>query len=114
MGEPHSAFYGRHSMTRRLFLNLLCHRGISGYMARKSGRGRAAVFLALGQGSFRRKTPMEFDEYSKAFYPPSYQYFQELVVWLLQLLEFAKVVNPAGRCCALLEDLLSFSYVAEL
>ncbi|KAH0898837.1 hypothetical protein HID58_048405, partial [Brassica napus] len=26
MGEPHSAFYGRHSMTRRLFLNLLCHR----------------------------------------------------------------------------------------
>ncbi|KAF2561960.1 hypothetical protein F2Q70_00017521 [Brassica cretica] len=35
--------------------------------------GRAAVFLALGQGSFRGTTPMEFDEYSKAFYPPRYQ-----------------------------------------
>ncbi|WZZ89030.1 hypothetical protein YC2023_117609 [Brassica napus] len=33
--------------------------------------GRAAVFPALGQGSFRGTTPMEFDEYSKAFYPLS-------------------------------------------
>ncbi|WZZ35191.1 hypothetical protein YC2023_018592 [Brassica napus] len=116
LGEPLSALSGRHSMTRRLFLNLLCHGGISGYMARKSGsnRGRAAVFPALGQGSFRRTTPVEFDKYSKALYPPRYQYFQELLFWILQLLEFVKVVNPAGRCCALLEDLSSFSYVAEL
>ncbi|KAF3560488.1 hypothetical protein F2Q69_00012884 [Brassica cretica] len=76
--------------------------------------GRAAVFPALGQGSFRRTTPVEFDKYSKALYPPRYQYFQELLFWILQLLEFVKVVNPAGRCCALLEDLSSFSYVAEL
>ncbi|KAH0903442.1 LOW QUALITY PROTEIN: hypothetical protein HID58_042945 [Brassica napus] len=60
--------------------------------------GGAAVFLALGQGSFHGTTP----------------YFQELLFWLLQLLEFVKVVNPAERCCALLEDLLSFSYVVEL
>ncbi|KAF3561849.1 hypothetical protein DY000_02016271 [Brassica cretica] len=100
LGEPLSAFSGRHSMTRRLFLNLLCHGHVDGrYMARKSGckvvgtldlepgswdpepgswnpeprGGRAAVFLALGQGSFRGTTPMEFDEYSKAFYPPRYQ-----------------------------------------
>ncbi|KAF3552142.1 hypothetical protein DY000_02006813 [Brassica cretica] len=41
LGEPLSAFSGRHSMTRRLFLTLLCHGradgSISGYMARKSG-----------------------------------------------------------------------------
>ncbi|KAF2575201.1 hypothetical protein F2Q70_00004318 [Brassica cretica] len=42
------------------------------------------------------------------------EYFEELLFWLLQLLEFIKVVNPAERCYALLEDLLSFSYVAEL
>ncbi|KAH0898749.1 hypothetical protein HID58_048317 [Brassica napus] len=42
------------------------------------------------------------------------QYFEELLFWLLQLLEFVKVVNPAGRCYTLLEDLVSFSYVAEL
>ncbi|KAL0771599.1 hypothetical protein Bca101_036750 [Brassica carinata] len=76
--------------------------GISGYMARKSGSkvvgtldlepgswdpepgtqsifsgsfagGGAAVFPALGQGSFRGTTPIEFDKYSKALYPPSYQ-----------------------------------------
>ncbi|KAF2580831.1 hypothetical protein F2Q68_00004627 [Brassica cretica] len=34
-------------------------------------RGGAAVFRALGQGSFRGTTPMELDDYSKAFYPPS-------------------------------------------
>ncbi|KAF3542127.1 hypothetical protein F2Q69_00022383 [Brassica cretica] len=75
--------------------------GISGYMARKSGSkvvgtldpepgswdpepgtqrfgfsfwmngGRAAVFPALGHGSFRGTIPMEFDEYTKVFYPPS-------------------------------------------
>ncbi|KAH0893308.1 LOW QUALITY PROTEIN: hypothetical protein HID58_055737 [Brassica napus] len=56
--------------------------------------GGAAVFPALGQGSFRRTTPVEFDKYSKALYPLSYQ---ELLFWLLQLLEFVKVVNPAGR-----------------
>ncbi|KAF2560761.1 hypothetical protein F2Q70_00017547 [Brassica cretica] len=135
-GEPVSAFSGRHSMTGRLFLNLLCHGGISGYMARKSGSkvvgtldlelgtwdpepgswnpeprgGRAAVFSVLGQGSFRGTTPMEFDDGCLV----CLQYFQELLFWLLQHLEFVKVVNPAGRCCALLEDLLSFSYVAEM
>ena len=31
------------------------------------------MFPALGQGSFRGTTPTELDEYSKAFYPPSYQ-----------------------------------------
>ncbi|KAH0884008.1 hypothetical protein HID58_060104 [Brassica napus] len=92
LGEPLLAFSGRHSMTRRLFLNLLCH-------GRADGR-----FLS-------RNNPVKFDKYSKALYPPSYQ---ELLFWLLQLLEFVKVVNPAGRCCALLEDLSSFSYVAEL
>ncbi|KAF3579992.1 hypothetical protein DY000_02030973 [Brassica cretica] len=35
--------------------------------------GGAAVFPALGQGSFRGTTPIEFDKYSKALYPPSYQ-----------------------------------------
>ncbi|KAG2266853.1 hypothetical protein Bca52824_073932 [Brassica carinata] len=35
--------------------------------------GGAAVFPALGQGSFRGTTPTELDEYSKAFYQPSYQ-----------------------------------------
>ncbi|KAF3511547.1 hypothetical protein F2Q69_00007471 [Brassica cretica] len=102
--------------------------GISGYMARKSGSkvvgtldlepgswdpepgswdpepggwdpeprgGGAAVFSGLGQGSFRRTTPVEFDKYSKALYPLT---FQELLFWLLQLLEFVKGVNPAGRC----------------
>ncbi|KAL0826720.1 hypothetical protein Bca101_050397 [Brassica carinata] len=80
--------------------------GISGYMARKSSSkvvgtldpepgswdpepgtqsiflgsfagGRAAVFPALGHGSFRGTIPMEFDEYTKAFYPPRHQ--EELV-----------------------------------
>ncbi|KAH0898840.1 hypothetical protein HID58_048408 [Brassica napus] len=90
LGEPLSALSGRHSMTRRLFLNLLCH-------GRADGRGGAAVFPALGLGSFRGTTPVEFDKYSKALYPPSYQYFQELLLWLLHLLQFVKVVNPAGR-----------------
>ncbi|KAF3505583.1 hypothetical protein F2Q69_00005985 [Brassica cretica] len=136
LGEPLSALSGRHSMTRRLFLNLLCHGRADGrYMARKGGSkvgrtvdpepgswdpepgswnpepgtqrfgssfwkngGGAAVFPALGLGSFRGTTPVEFDKYSKALYPPSYQYFQELLLWLLHLLEFVKVVNPAGRC----------------
>ncbi|KAF3488126.1 hypothetical protein F2Q69_00053297 [Brassica cretica] len=68
--------------------------GLSGYMARKSGSkvvgtldlelgswdpepggGGAAVFPALGQGSFRGTTPVEFDKYSKALYPPSYQVY---------------------------------------
>ena len=35
--------------------------------------GGVAVFPALGQGSFRGTTPTELDEYSKAFYPRSYQ-----------------------------------------
>ncbi|KAF2546898.1 hypothetical protein F2Q70_00022576 [Brassica cretica] len=35
--------------------------------------GGAAVFPALGQASFRT-TPVEFDKYSKALYPPSYQW----------------------------------------
>ncbi|KAH0910820.1 hypothetical protein HID58_034141 [Brassica napus] len=78
------------------------------YIARKSG-GIAAVFPALGQGSFRGTTPMEFDWRSIHL-----AYFQELLFWLFQLLEFVKVVILAVRCYALLEDLLSFSYVAEL
>ncbi|KAH0898807.1 LOW QUALITY PROTEIN: hypothetical protein HID58_048375, partial [Brassica napus] len=45
---------------------------------------------------------------------PLGRYFQDLLVRLLQLLHFVKVVNPVGRSCALFEDLLSFSYVAEL
>ncbi|KAH0879856.1 hypothetical protein HID58_067250, partial [Brassica napus] len=56
--------------------------------------GGAAVFPVLGQASFRT-TPVKFDKYSKALYPPSYQ---ELLFWLLQLLEFVKVIIPAGRC----------------
>ncbi|KAH0902943.1 hypothetical protein HID58_042446 [Brassica napus] len=69
----------------------------------------------FGRGSFRGTTPMEFDKYSKALYPSGYQAYllRELLFWLLHLLEFVKVVKPAGGCCALLEDLLSFSYVAE-
>ncbi|KAH0936331.1 hypothetical protein HID58_013448 [Brassica napus] len=97
------------------------------YIARKSSRGRAALFPALGQGSFRGPTPMEFDKYSKALYPPSYQILEPkekggspvTSLWnsssgSSSYLEFVKVVDPAKRCSALLEDLLSFSYVAEL
>ncbi|KAF3544765.1 hypothetical protein DY000_02006205 [Brassica cretica] len=84
----------------------LAFRGVIGFelLARRrssSVPGAWAGFPALGQGSFRETTPVEFDKYSKALYPPSYQ-------------EFVKVVNPAGRYCAMLEDLSSFSYVAEL
>ncbi|KAF3585891.1 hypothetical protein F2Q69_00030630 [Brassica cretica] len=117
LGEPLSAFSGRHSMTLRLVLNLLCHGhvdgSISGYMARKSGSkvvgtldpepgswvpepgswdpepgswdpehvswnpeprgGGAVVFPAVGQ-----TTPVEFDKYSKALYPPSYQWLSSM------------------------------------
>ncbi|KAH0893240.1 hypothetical protein HID58_055669, partial [Brassica napus] len=65
---------------------LASFRSISGYIARKAYSGNkpasldvefsifsgsfagggAAVFWALGQGSFRGTTPMELDEYSKA------------------------------------------------
>ncbi|KAF3559567.1 hypothetical protein F2Q69_00012877 [Brassica cretica] len=51
LGEPLSAFSGRHLMTRRLFLNLLCHGGISGYMARKSG-SKVVGTLDLEPGSW--------------------------------------------------------------
>ncbi|KAF2616530.1 hypothetical protein F2Q68_00040012 [Brassica cretica] len=54
---------------------LASSRSISGYIARKSGRGRATMFPALGQGFFRGTTPMEFDECSKALCPPSYHVY---------------------------------------
>ncbi|KAH0898708.1 hypothetical protein HID58_048276 [Brassica napus] len=116
MGEPLSAFSGRHSMTRRLFLNLLCHGHVDGkvYQGTWPGKavvrwsepwirnleagirnleprgGRAAVFPALGH--VFRGTPL--------LAPPAFGIRQNC--------------KPGRRCYALLGDLLSFSYVAEL
>ncbi|KAH0899380.1 hypothetical protein HID58_048948, partial [Brassica napus] len=73
LGEPLSVFSGRHSMTRRLVLNLLFHGHVDGkvyqgtwprkavrehvfsgffYSHLLQMRGRAAVFAALRQGFF--------------------------------------------------------------
>ncbi|KAH0867133.1 hypothetical protein HID58_074155, partial [Brassica napus] len=57
--------------------------------------GGAAVFPALGQGSFRGTTPTELDEYSKAFYPPSYQPYIGFHYYLDSRPEEKGAVNPA-------------------
>ncbi|KAH0859655.1 LOW QUALITY PROTEIN: hypothetical protein HID58_087916 [Brassica napus] len=67
------------------------------------GGCREAVFPALGQGSFRRTTPMEVDEW----------FFGYLLVVAWYAREFVQVVNPGGKCCVPLENLASFSYEVE-
>ncbi|KAH0880094.1 LOW QUALITY PROTEIN: hypothetical protein HID58_067488, partial [Brassica napus] len=65
---------------------------------------REAVFPALGQGSFRRTTPMEVDEWFSGY----------LLVVAWYACEFVQVVNPGGKCCVPLENLASFPYEADL
>ncbi|KAF2597361.1 hypothetical protein F2Q68_00011239 [Brassica cretica] len=53
LGEPLSVFSGRHSMTRRLVLNLLLHGHVDGrYMARKSG-SKVIGTWKLGSGTWK-------------------------------------------------------------
>ncbi|WZZ70109.1 hypothetical protein YC2023_081479 [Brassica napus] len=117
---PHDRFFPWKHVEARGHGNLKRHvalasfRSISGYIARKSGSmvvgdcyfvgslgGGAAVFPALGQGSFRGTTPTELDEYSKAFYPPSYQPYIGFHYYLDSRPEEKGAVNPAEDvvCC---------------
>ncbi|KAH0868802.1 hypothetical protein HID58_075824, partial [Brassica napus] len=43
LGEPLSAFSGRHSMTRRLVLNLFCHGHVDGTVYQGTWPGNAVV-----------------------------------------------------------------------
>ncbi|KAH0903434.1 hypothetical protein HID58_042937 [Brassica napus] len=92
LGEPLSAFSRRHSMTRRLFLNLPCHGHADGKVYQGTWPGKTVEHVFSGffyspllqmsrgrrsssvpgawAGFLSWNNPVKFDKYSKALYPP--------------------------------------------
>ncbi|KAF3541766.1 hypothetical protein F2Q69_00023309 [Brassica cretica] len=130
LGEPLSAFSGRHSMTRRLFLNLLCHGhvdgSISGYMARKSS-SKVVRTLDLKPGSWDpeleagTRNPEILEPKEKGGSPVTSYWLSGMTAVFPGTPRLAppafgvcQSCKPGRKMLCLPEDLFSFLYVAEL